>query len=146
MKRFIELGSPPPRPHHGVPVQTPRHSVDFWGHLANKVRWAELQGDAAAGSISYGVYYGSRAAYHAASHMVGGAGAQPLLALLERAGLRGDMAMDKAEHELGNPRGRYDEGRQKVGTFPITHWGPKLNLPGARPSGKKDLDPLDWWH
>jgi hypothetical protein len=84
----------------------------------------------------------SRVFYHAAVYVPGGFTFQPSLAILERAGLRGDMQMNKLQHKLGDPRGKYDEGPQDQGTTPITHLGPRLNLPGAHSNGKKDIDPL----
>jgi hypothetical protein len=106
-------------------------------------RWISLQAAAAAGSASYSAYFAARVAYHASSRVPFGFAAKPLLAGIERAGLAGDVALDRVEHSLGDPRGPRDEGRQSAGTVPVTHWGPRgVRLPGVHPSGRTDLDPF----
>jgi hypothetical protein len=110
--------------------------------LRRALKWLGLQAAAVGGSVSYSTYFASRAAYRAAAHIPGGFIVQPLLAEIERGGLRGDMALDRLEQLLGDPRGQYDEGPQPVGTFPVTHWGPALNLPGAHRNKRLDLDPV----
>jgi hypothetical protein len=120
-------------PHHAGPPTLPP---------VGSKSWFELQAAALAGSASYSAYFGARSAYHLAGHIPGGVVVQPGLALIERAGLAGDVYFDRIEARHGDPRGPKDEGRQKVGTTPWTHWGPKPNLPGVHPNGRKDLDPI----
>jgi hypothetical protein len=84
-----------------------------------------MQTAAAVGAVGYANYF--------VAHSINRAGAgNAAIAFVATAGLGTDMGMDWVEHKLGNPRGVCDEGRQNVGTFPLTHWGPKhLVLPGA---------------
>jgi hypothetical protein len=124
--------------------QDPINGYDLSGNcgLVGCLKWVGLQLAAVGGSASYSVYFANRAAYHALNYVPSPVFVQPLLGLTERAGLKGDMEFDKLEAKLGDPRGQYDEGKQDTGTVPVTHLGPKLNLPGAHQNGKKDLDPI----
>lgn len=103
----------------------------------------ELELAAIGGSIAYSAYFAARGAYHAANYVPLGFAVQPGLAAVERGSLAGDIYFDRIERRHGDPRTAYDEGRQRQGTFPYTHWGPRhLNLPGLHPGGRTDYDPF----